>query len=132
VFRPKGETKHTVTIFTDIDCGYCRKLHREVARYTKAGIAIRYLAFPRSGPNTESYFKAVTVWCSDDPRDALTRSKSGEKLARKTCANQPVDAHMAVAEKVGVSGTPTIVLADGSVIPGYVPADRLAAILAGQ
>lgn len=128
VFKPKGETKHTITVFTDIDCGYCRKLHREMETYLEKGIKVRYLAFPRSGPNTPSYFKAVTVWCSDDKQKAMTQAKSGEKQDEKKCKN-PVDEHMRMAEDFGVSGTPTIVLDSGEVIPGYVPAERLEKIL---
>lgn len=130
VFNPKGKTKHTVSIFTDIDCGYCRKLHREMDDYLAKGIKVRYLAYPRSGVNTKSYYKAVTVWCSENQREALTKSKSGEDLPRKNCKN-PVDEHMRMAEDFGVSGTPTIVLESGEVIPGYVPADRLEKIING-
>ncbi len=128
VFRPEGRVKHVVTIFTDVDCGYCRKLHRELDEYLQRGIEIRYLAFPRTGKFTESYYKAVSVWCAADRRDALTRAKNGEKPPRKECDN-PVDEHMAAARQVGVTGTPTLLLEDGEMITGYVPADRLARIL---
>lgn len=130
VFKPKGEVKHSVSIFTDIDCGYCRKLHREMQDYLDLGIQVRYLFYPRSGPNTKSYFKAVTVWCSENKHEALTKSKSGENLPNKECKN-PVDEHMGMAEDFGVSGTPTIVLESGEVVPGYVPAKRLEKILKG-
>jgi thiol:disulfide interchange protein DsbC len=128
VFNPKGKVKHTISVFTDIDCGYCRKLHREIDTYLNKGIKVRYLSYPRSGPNTKSYYKAITVWCSKNKQEALTRSKSGENLPRKNCDN-PVDEHMKMADDFGVSGTPTIVLENGEVIPGYVPADRLEKIL---
>lgn len=128
VFNPKGKVKHTISVFTDIDCGYCRKLHREMQTYLDKGIKIRYLSYPRSGPNTKSYFKAVTVWCSKDKQKAMTKSKAGENLPKKDCDN-PVDEHMKMAEDFGVSGTPTIVLENGEVIPGYVPADRLEKII---
>lgn len=127
IFAPK-EVKHTITVFTDIDCGYCRKLHREIQTYLDKGIRVRYLAFPRSGVNTKSYYKAVTVWCSDDKQKALTEAKSGKKLEQKECKN-PVKDHLKLAEQFGVSGTPTIVLENGDVIPGYVPAERLGKIL---
>lgn len=123
VFAPQ-QVKHTITVFTDIDCGYCRKLHREIEQYTDLGIKVRYLAFPRSGVNTDSYYKAVTVWCSDDKKQALTDAKAGVKQERKNCDN-PVSEHMKLAEQFGVSGTPTIVMENGEVVPGYVPAARL-------
>lgn len=129
IFKPEAETKYVVNIFTDIDCGYCRKLHREISSYTDRGIEIRYLAYPRSGLNTESYYKAVSVWCSEDRNSALTIAKSGGEINSKACES-PVIKHMSVANKIGVTGTPTIVLADGSVLPGYVPAGQLSQVLA--
>jgi len=127
VFEPKN-VKHTITVFTDIDCGYCRKLHREMDQYTDLGIKVRYLAFPRSGVNTDSYYKAVTVWCSDDKKQAMTDAKAGVKQERKTCDNPVID-HMKLAEQFSVSGTPTIVMENGEVVPGYVPAARLSRML---
>ena len=128
VFAPE-KTKHTVTIFTDIDCGYCRKLHREMDDYNKLGIAIRYLAYPRSGVGTESYLKSVSVWCADDRRSAMTAAKTGKKIETNNCENNPVKKHMELGGKIGVRGTPSMVLADGTFIPGYVPAERLYKVL---
>lgn len=119
-----GKTRHTVTVFTDIDCGYCRKLQSQISEYNKAGITVRYLAFPRSGTDTPSYFKAAAVWCAKDRRAALTIAMRGDEVKSKTCDN-PVKGHLAVAERLGISGTPTMVLEDGSVVPGYLPPDRL-------
>lgn len=127
VFSPK-ETRHTVTVFTDIDCGYCRKLHHELEDYHAEGIRIRYLLFPRSGVGSPSYDKAVSVWCAEDRNDSLTRAKDGKDPAPKKCAN-PVQRHMALGQNIGVRGTPSIVFEDGRVLPGYVPARRMAAIL---
>ncbi len=123
VFSPESP-KHTITVFTDIDCGYCRKLHREIKNYTDAGIAVRYAAYPRSGPDTPSYFKAVSVWCGEDQKALMTKAKGGEDFAQSKCKN-PVDQHMEIAAKIGISGTPTILLEDGTLMPGYVPAERL-------
>jgi len=125
IFSPE-KVKYRLTVFTDIDCGYCRKMHREMDAYMEEGIEIRYLAYPRSGVNTKSYYKAVNVWCSEDKKDALTKAKNGEKLPKGKCDN-PVKSHMAVADVVGVTGTPTLVFDDGNVVPGYLPAKRLAA-----
>lgn len=126
-FAPKN-IKHVVTVFTDIDCPYCRKMHSQISEYLDRGIEIRYLAFPRSGLNTPSYYKAVSVWCADDRKEALTISKAGGKIAEKTCDN-PVKEQMMMGAQVGVTGTPTLILEDGSVMPGYVPADQLSALL---
>lgn len=120
--------RHVVTAFTDIDCGYCRKMHSQIADYNKLGITFRYLAYPRAGMNSESYKKAVAVWCADDRQKAMTRAKQGEKLPRRTCDN-PVATQMAAAHAVGVTGTPTLVLDTGRVIPGYVEPKRLLELL---
>lgn len=127
VFAPK-ETKHTISVFTDVDCVYCRKLHKEMAEYNKHGIKVRYMAYPRAGINSSSYEKAVSVWCAEDRNQAMTEAKSGAPVPKKTCDN-PVQAHMKAGETLGVTGTPTLVLEDGRVLPGYVPADRLNMIL---
>ncbi len=129
LFSPAAEkVKYTITVFTDIDCGYCRKMHKEMDEYNKLGIAIRYMAFPRSGVDTPSYFKAVSVWCADDQQEAMTQSKAGVTLPRAKCDN-PVKKHMEAANLVGVTGTPTLVLENGRVIPGYVEAKRLIQML---
>lgn len=129
-FAAKDE-KHRVTIFTDIDCGYCRKLHQQIAEYNNLGITVDYLFFPRSGPNTPSFDKAITVWCSADKNKAFTDAKAGVELEKKTCDN-PIAEDFALGQKVGVNGTPMIVAVDGSQIGGYVPPaqmlERLAAI----
>lgn len=116
--------EHTITVFTDIDCGYCRKLHRELKDYTDQGIRIRYVMFPRSGVNTESYFKAVSVWCAKDRQEAMTTAKTGGELQSAKCSN-PIDEHMELGEAIGLRGTPAILLENGELIPGYVPAKRL-------
>jgi thiol:disulfide interchange protein DsbC len=127
VFEPQ-KTDHTVTVFTDIDCGYCQKLHDEIKDYNELGISVRYLMFPRAGVGSDSYEKAVTVLCSEDRNDAMTRSKAGEKLAKKECEN-PVDQHFELGKTLGVNGTPAIFLETGDMLPGYIPAKRLSAIL---
>lgn len=123
VFAPK-QVKHTITVFTDIDCGYCRKLHNEIAEYNKLGIKVRYAAFPRAGIGSPSYKKAVSVWCASDRKAAMTRAKSGDNVEEKDCKNPVLD-HYQMGEQLGVTGTPSLVLEGGQVVPGYVPADRL-------
>ncbi|HEY9198657.1 MAG TPA: bifunctional protein-disulfide isomerase/oxidoreductase DsbC [Gammaproteobacteria bacterium] len=123
--------KHTVTVFTDIDCGYCRKLHSEIEETNALGITVRYLFFPRSGPNTDSYYKAVSVWCAKDRNQALTDAKNGKDPERKTCDN-PIDEHMKLVHEFALQGTPAIMLEDGRIIPGYMPAKQLQATLEGK
>jgi thiol:disulfide interchange protein DsbC len=127
IFKPK-QTKHVAYVFTDIDCGYCRKLHSEMDNYFKEGIEIRYLFFPRAGEGSDSYYKAVSVWCAKDRNDALTKAKKGENLERKECDN-PVSEHMALGTAMGANGTPMIVTEKGDILPGYVPAAQLSKIL---
>lgn len=124
VFKPK-KTKHSIYVFTDIDCGYCRKLHSEMDQYLNAGIEVRYLFFPRAGLNSDSYNKAVAVWCAKDRQAALTKAKKGEAIDMKQCDN-PVQAHMKLGEEFGASGTPMLVTEKGTIIPGYVNAISLA------
>lgn len=124
VFEPAGETKHTITTFTDIDCPYCRKMHREMAQMNASGIRVRYMLFPRAGPASVSYDKAVSVWCAPDQRGAMTRAKAGETPERRTCEN-PVDEHMALARRLGLTGTPFTITETGRAIAGYMPAPAL-------
>ncbi|MGZ8160481.1 MAG: DsbC family protein [Methylobacter sp.] len=130
VFKPKT-SKYTVSIFTDIDCGYCRKLHSEIDQYMAEGITIQYLFFPRAGKGSDSYHKAVSVWCADDRKAALTAAKKGDTPPAKTCAN-PVDEHMQLAEEFEVKGTPMMVTEKGNIFPGYLPAKQLAEALADE
>ena len=128
IFSP-ANPKHTVTVFTDIDCGYCRKMHSQIAAYNKEGIKMRYLMFPREGVGSDSFDKAVSVWCAADRREAMTQAKRGENIERKTCDN-PVQAQYELGQKLGVRGTPSMILEDGTMIPGYVPPTQLAELLA--
>lgn len=127
VFAPENP-KATIMVFTDIDCGYCRKLHQEVPELNRLGIAVHYLAFPRAGIGSPSYRKLVTAYCSEDRGDALTRLKRGENLPDRQCEN-PVESQYMLGQRVGVEGTPALVLEDGTLIPGYQPAADLARLL---
>jgi thiol:disulfide interchange protein DsbC len=125
VFSPR-EPKHTITVFTDVDCGYCRKLHSQIADYNRLGIGVRYLFYPRSGPNSESWDKAVEVWCSPKRNEALTRAKRGEDLKVKPCGNSPVQRHYELGDAFAIRGTPAIILESGELLPGYVQPEVLA------
>ena len=124
VFAP-ANPKHTVTVFTDVECGYCRKLHSEIAEYNRQGIAIEYLAFPRMGIGSEDYKKMVSVWCAPDRRKALTDAKSDHgSVASKDCKNT-VTQQYNVGQRAGLTGTPMILTADGVQLGGYVPPAQL-------
>lgn len=120
--------KRTVTVFTDVDCGYCAKFHLDVPALNKAGVKVRYLFYPRTGIGSESYKRAVAVWCASDRAKAIGVAKAGGKIDMKTCAN-PVESHYQLGQRLDIGGTPAIFLDDGKVLPGYVPASRLLAIL---
>jgi len=129
VFSPK-DPKYTITVFTDIDCGYCRKLHSQIAEYNRLGIRVRYLFFPRSGPDTESWHKAEQVWCAANRNEALTKAKKGEVIDSKDCgANNIVARDYELGHKLAVDGTPAIFLSTGEMLPGYAPPGQLAKYL---
>nr|WP_228704517.1 DsbC family protein [Marinobacter antarcticus] len=117
--------KAVVDVFTDIDCPYCRKLHDEVPQLNDYGITVNYYAYPRSGPGTPSFTKYMSVWCAEDQQSAMTSAKSGKTVEAATCDN-PVREQFELGRRVGVTGTPAIVLEDGNIVRGYVPAKNLA------
>lgn len=122
-FKAKNE-KFAVTVFTDISCGYCRKFHEEIAEYNDKGITVRYLAFPRGGLRGDTYDQMVSVWCAKDQQAAMTNAKSGDRVPSKDCASN-VNQQYAFGQKIGINGTPNIILPNGSLIPGYQPAAAL-------
>ena len=127
VYSP-ASPRYTLTVFTDIDCGYCRRMHAEMEGLHNYGIAIRYLMFPRSGVDTPSYDKAVNVWCAEDPLTALTQAKAGKEIPQVDCEH-PVDSQWQLGQQMGVTGTPAILTEDGSMIRGYRPPRELAETL---
>jgi thiol:disulfide interchange protein DsbC len=131
VFSPP-DPKYTVTVFTDVDCSYCRALHRQIAEYNRLGVRVRYVFYPRTGPDTESWRKAEQVWCSADRKAALTRAKLGEALDAPVCANTPVAQEYELGQAIGLEGTPGIVAANGALVGGYVPPDTLIELLRKQ
>ena len=132
VFGP-ANAKMTVTVFTDIDCGYCRKFHSQIADVNKSGVRVRYMFFPRTGPGTESWTKAEQVWCAADRREALTRAKKGDAVKGKTCGDAAVKSQYELGSDLGVEGTPAIFTQTGDYIGGYVtPAELVQAIQESQ
>jgi thiol:disulfide interchange protein DsbC len=120
VFGPKNP-KYTITVFTDIDCGYCRRLHSQIAEYNRLGIRVRYLFYPRTGPDTDSWHKAESVWCASNRNDSLTRAKNGEEIKSPKCPTDLVKRDWELGPKLGIEGTPAIFLASGEMLPGYAP-----------
>ncbi len=138
-FAPEGESKAVVYVFTDVDCGYCRRLHSQMSSYqdggeTKPGyndlgIEIRYLAYPRAGVGSPSARKLETAWCADDQKSVMDRLKNMQSVSNQSCDNDPVAQHYRLGGEFGVNGTPALVLPSGKVQPGYVPPEQLAQIL---
>ncbi|PCK01015.1 MAG: protein-disulfide isomerase [Alteromonadaceae bacterium] len=126
IFSPVGEVKASISVFTDVDCGYCRKLHNEVAQLNEMGVEVRYLAYPRAGIGSGSYKKIASAWCADDPNEAIAKLKNGESIPIAVCDNNPVAQQYELGGRIGVTGTPAIFLETGKLLPGYLPADRLA------
>lgn len=117
--------KRTITVYTDVDCGYCQKLHRTVPALLAGGVKVRYVWYPRAGVGSSSYKKAVSVWCADDQQLAMDNAKIKREFTDKTCDPNPVAAQYKTGELVGVRGTPTIVVDDGTIIGGYLPAEKM-------
>lgn len=127
VYAPK-DPKYTVTVFTDVECGYCRKFHSQIAEYNKLGIAVQYLAFPRMGLGSEDFRKMVAVWCAPDRRKALTDAKNDRDVAYRNCTN-PVTMEYELGRRAGLTGTPMVLAADGTQLGGYLaPAELRAAL----
>lgn len=124
VFSPK-EKRHTISVFTDIDCTFCRRLHNQMDEYLAKGIEVRYFLYPRNGPASPSWGKAEQVWCADDRNEALTMAKQDEDFDSQACNAGVVTAHYALGQDVGLTGTPALVFEDGTLISGYLPPDRL-------
>lgn len=122
IFKPKGKVEAVLNVFTDVDCGYCRKLHREVPQLNALGIEVRYFAYPRAGIPSESYNKIATAWCAADQQGTLTKIKAGQSVPTRVCDKNPVATHYSLGQQMGVTGTPAIILMDGTIIPGYQPA----------
>lgn len=127
IYEPQEPSNRSITVFTDISCGYCRRLHSEIDTLLDAGVRVRYLLFPRAGLGSQGHKDLVSVWCADDPQAAMTNAKAGGKIEPQTCDN-PIESHVALAERLGLRGTPLIYTDSGEKIPGY----REATVLAGM
>ena len=129
VYTPET-VRHTISVFTDIDCTFCRRLHSQLDEYMDEGIEIRYFLYPRNGPTSESWVKAQNVWCADDRNEALTMAKLDQEFPMHDCDSSMIDSHYAIGQDVGLRGTPAIVLEDGTLFSGYMPAKQLSEAIA--
>jgi thiol:disulfide interchange protein DsbC len=129
IFGPKTAARHTVTVFTDVDCVHCRRMHGEMGELNRLGIRVRYLMFPRGGPGSDAWRKAEAVWCSQDRKEALTRAKRGEKLEAGRC-DTPIAAQYELGRQLGITGTPGIITDQGEFLAGYANAAYLGSYLA--
>lgn len=129
VFSPEGEPRAYISVFTDVTCFYCQKLHREVPELNKRGVEVRYLAYPRAGTDSDGYRKLASAWCADNPQDSLTRLKRKESVPENLCTPNPIADQYRLGQQLGVRGTPAIVTETGQMIPGYQSADELVVTL---
>ena len=123
-FKSSNE-QFSVVVFTDVDCGYCRKLHNQINEYNKLGISINYAAYPRSGLGTSAFTKMVGAWCSDDPKGSISKLKNNKNLDLSFCDSQPVSKQYVIGQKLGVNGSPAIFSMDGEIFPGYIEPEEL-------
>ena len=128
LFSP-AKVKYRVSVFTDVDCTYCRRLHSQIDEYLAHGIEVRYLLYPRNGPASAAWSTSEDVWCASDRNAALTKAKLDQAFSSATCDSSAVQNHFVLGRDVGLSGTPAIVLDDGTLISGYLPPDQLKARL---
>ena len=129
IFKPET-VRHTVSVFTDIDCTFCRSLHNQIDEYMEEGIEIRYFLYPRNGPTSDSWVKAEEVWCADNRNEALTAAKTDKTFETHSCDASIVSKHYAMGQDVGLRGTPAIVLEDGTLFSGYLPPKQLTEAIA--
>jgi len=125
IFSPEGEPRASITVFTDVTCFYCQKLHKEVPELNRRGVEVRYLAYPRGGIGSDGYKQLASAWCAKNPQDTLTRLKNRETVPENVCKENPVAAQYQLGQEMGVRGTPAMVTEDGQMIPGYQSADEL-------
>jgi len=125
VFSPEGEPRAYITVFTDVTCFYCQKLHREVPALNKQGVEVRYLAYPRAGVDSDGYRQLASAWCADNPQDTLTKLKNKETVTAKACDENPIAQQYLLGQQLGVRGTPAIITQSGQMIPGYQSANEL-------
>ena len=127
-FAP-ADKKYTVNVFTDVDCPYCSKIHNEVKKLNAKGVSVRYLAFPRSAVGSKTWNRMVSVWCADDRHQAMTDAKANKTIEEKLDCENPLEQQKTLGMHIGVTGTPALILPNGELVPGYMPAERLLGLI---
>jgi len=127
IFKAPDE-KYKVTVFTDVDCSFCRKLHKEMDNYNKLGITIQYMGFPRAGIGSPSHKKLQSVWCADDPLEAMNKAKNDRVFGSDSC-DDPLTEQYKLVREFGLNGTPALILKSGKLLPGFVTPNQLLAII---
>lgn len=128
IYPAVGQTRYTVTVFSDVDCPYCQMLFEQIDDFLKLGIELRFAAFPRTGIDSRSYYKAVSVWCAPDRKTTLLRAGRGLKHEKYSCES-PVKESYDIGVKAGITGTPSFVFSDGFLISGFVSPENLMTML---
>lgn len=124
IFAAK-KPEYVVTVFTDVDCGYCRKLHAEMSKLNDLGITVRYLAFPRAGENSATAEKMSKIWCAKNKQQAFNDASNDKAVEGSVCPDRSVARGYELGQAIGINGTPTLVFEDGTVFPGYLPPEKL-------
>lgn len=128
IFEPPYESNRSITVFTDVSCGFCRRLHAEIDTLLSQGVRVRYVLFPRSGLWSQGHKDLESVWCADNPQEAMTIAKAGGYVPPSTCDN-PIEAHVELASRLELRGTPLIYTDAGEAIPGYRQANELVSMI---
>jgi len=128
IYEPETPSERSITVFTDISCGYCRRLHAELDQLLEEGVRVRYLMFPRAGLDSQGHKDLESVWCADNPQEAMDIAKAGGEIVPKTC-DTPIEKHVELAQRIGLRGTPLIYIDSGEKIPGYREAATLATMV---
>jgi len=129
--------KYVIAIFTDITCGFCQKLHHDIAEYLRAGISIKYLAYPRMGLNSVVSKNMASIWCSSEPKKAFDEAMKDNVLPNnkpsKEC-RELIAAQFDMGSTMQLKGTPTSITLKGKpfVFTGYVTPESMAKQLAEQ
>ncbi|MED5274746.1 MAG: DsbC family protein [Pseudomonadota bacterium] len=124
VYKPE-KTDYVLTVFSDTSCPYCQKLHEELDKLIENNIEIRYILFPRFGQNSDAYVQMISIWCSEDQKLALDNVFDDKTIEQNTQCDNPMIENLDLAQKLSVTGTPMMFTENGTVIPGYQPADEI-------
>jgi thiol:disulfide interchange protein DsbC len=129
--KVKGNGSRKIAVFSDPDCPFCKRIEQEFEKVNDVTIYI--LLYPIEQLHPKAVGKAKQIWCSPNRQKAWDEYmlKGTAPTATADCDN-PVEALMEFGRKRGINGTPTLVFADGSRVPGALTAAQLEAQFSGQ